>query len=302
MKTLLGCCKLYISETRNGATLEAIEQAAAKLYPKTAVVNKFEDTAYNRVGYTLVSDFASAASIRKIVFDMVRIALEQIDLRLHTGTHPRLGVIDHICFHPLETPSSLDDNIHQPSAIAKSVATDIGNKLQVPVFLYGGAARQQGKALDSIRRELGYFRPNSTRNHQWVGGFGNSMPLNPDQGPSEVLPAKGVVLIGATSWVDNYNVPLWSTDMTIAKRIARKVSERGGGLPSVQAMALTHGDDSIEVACNLLKPEIVSAHQVQLQIESLATKEGLIAGKGYFTDLPKETIVENYMNSATTSF
>ncbi|KMZ58040.1 Formimidoyltetrahydrofolate cyclodeaminase, Glutamate formimidoyltransferase [Zostera marina] len=90
MNTLLGCCKLYISETRNGAVLEEIEQAAAKLYPKTAVVNKFEDTAYNRVGYTLVSDFASADSIRKIVFDMVRIALEQIDLRLHTGTHPRL--------------------------------------------------------------------------------------------------------------------------------------------------------------------------------------------------------------------
>lgn len=297
MKTMLGCCKLYISETRNGPALEAVEQAAAKLYPKTAIVNKFQDTAYNRVGYTLVSDFASAGSIQKAVFAMVRIALEQIDLRLHTGTHPRLGVIDHICFHPLKTSSSSDNNMHQPSAIAKSVAADIGTKLQVPVFLYGGAARlQQGRPLDSIRRELGYFRPNSTGNHQWVGGLAGSLPLNPDEGPSEVPPAKGVVLIGATSWVENYNVPICSTDMAIAKRIARKVSARGGGLQSVQAMALAHGDDSIEVACNLLEPDIVGAHQLQLQLESLAAKEGLIAGKGYFTDLPKEMIIENYMN------
>lgn len=53
---------------------------------------------------------------------------------------------------------------------------------------------------------LGYFKPNSSGN-QWIGGPKSEfLPLKPDSGPSQVTPSKGVVVIGATKWVDNYNV------------------------------------------------------------------------------------------------
>lgn len=61
---------------------------------------------------------------------MVKAALDAIDLELHSGTRPRLGVIDHVCFHPL-AQASLD----QVAGIAWFVAANIGNKLQVPTFL-----------------------------------------------------------------------------------------------------------------------------------------------------------------------
>lgn len=127
LKAMLTCCKLYISESRNAAALELIEQAP-KAHPKAVIINKFKDEVYNRVGYTIVSQLSllfDATPLRNAVFDMVKAAFESIDLELHSGSHPRLGVVDHICFHPLGQ-TSLD----QAAVVAKSVAIDIGHKLQ----------------------------------------------------------------------------------------------------------------------------------------------------------------------------
>ncbi|KAJ6763786.1 FORMIMINOTRANSFERASE N-TERMINAL SUBDOMAIN-CONTAINING PROTEIN [Salix purpurea] len=128
-KLMLACCKVYISESRNKVALESIERAA-KLFPEAPIVNKFEDLTYNRVGYTLVSSLAQKSSLdpcalKGAVLSMVKAALETIDFGSHCGSHPRLGVVDHICFHPL-AHSSLD----QAAGIAKSLAVDVGSSLQ----------------------------------------------------------------------------------------------------------------------------------------------------------------------------
>ncbi|OAY64846.1 Glutamate formimidoyltransferase [Ananas comosus] len=298
LKSMLTCCKVYISESRNALALESIEQAA-KLFPEAPVINRFKDENYNRVGYTLVSCFdpnssSEATSLKNAVLGMVKAAFDSIDLSSHCGTHPRLGVVDHICFHPL-TQASLD----QVADLAKSAAAEIGRRHQVPTFLYG-AAHGEGRSLDCVRRELGYFKPNSSGN-QWRGGL-NLGPLNlkPDLGPTQLTQSKGVVVVGATGWVDNYNVPVFSTNIEVVRRIARKVSGRGGGLDSVQAMGLMHGEDRTEVACNLLDPDRVGSDQVQARVERLAADEGLSAGKGYFTDFSREKIIELYLNAAST--
>lgn len=294
MKLMLACCKLYISESRNAPALESIARVS-KQYREAAIINTFQDEAYNRVGYTLVSHFTPSSSsmevgpLRKAVVAMVKSAFDNINLEFHCGTHPRLGVVDHICFHPL-AEASLD----QVAGLAKLVAADIGYKLQVPTFLYG-AAHEEGRTLDSIRRKMGYFKPNTAGN-QWAGGpESESLPLQPDMGPIQASPKTGIVVVGATNWVDNYNVPVASRDIAAVRRIAKRVSGRGGGLTSVQAMALDHGKDSTEVACNLLNPHVIGADQVQLEIERLAKDEGMTVGKGYFTDLSQEEIVKNYM-------
>lgn len=128
LKTMLGCCKVYVSESRNRRALECIERAA-KLIPEAPIINEFEDETYNRVGYTLVSklspDPSSPSPLRIAVFSMVRAALESIDLELHSGSHPRLGVVDHICFHPL-----LSASLDQAATVAKSLAADVGLGLQ----------------------------------------------------------------------------------------------------------------------------------------------------------------------------
>ncbi|XP_022894061.1 uncharacterized protein LOC111408547 [Olea europaea var. sylvestris] len=113
-------------------------------------------------------------------------------------------------------------------------------------------------------------------------------------GPPRAIQGKVGVVIGATPWVDNYNVPIFSNDMTAVCKIAKRVSSRWGGLHSVQSMAIAHGEAIIEVACNLLEPSRVGGSQVQVQIEQLAKEEGLQVGRGYYTDFSKEKIVETY--------
>ncbi|KAG6385129.1 hypothetical protein SASPL_153957 [Salvia splendens] len=290
LKQMLACCKVYVSESRNKAALEAIEMAA-KLIPEAPIINKFEDASYNRVGYTLVSQIGQdpdSSPLKNAVFEMVKAAFEAIDLGLHCGSHPRLGVVDHICFHPLNG-SSLDC----VAGTAKSLAADVGAGLQVATFLYG-AAHGEGRSLDTIRRELGYFKPNAEGN-QWVGSLqSEALQLKPDEGPPRVVMRKGVVVIGATEWVDNYNVPIFSTDMAAVRRIAKRVSGRGGGLPSVQSMALAHGKGMIEVACNLLDTSKAGGEDVQQAVERLAREEGMEVGEGYYTDLSQSKIIESY--------
>ncbi|XWS68591.1 hypothetical protein CRYUN_Cryun04dG0103700 [Craigia yunnanensis] len=295
-QSMLLCCKIFFSESRSRPALDAIERAA-RLDPETVTVNKFEDRAYNRTRYTLVSyvvhDSTGSAiysPLQQTVLAMVEAAYGSINLELHSGAHPRLGVVDDIVLHPLAR-SSLDE----AAWLAKAVAADIGNRFQVPVFLYG-AAHPTGKALDTIRRELGYYRPNFMGN-QWAGWtMPEILSEKPDEGPTRVSRARGITMIGACPWAALYNVPINSTDVSVARRIARMVSARGGGLPTVQSLALVHGESSTEIACILLEPNRVGADRVQSRVEMLAAQEGLDVEKGYFTDSSPEMILDDYLN------
>ncbi|KAF3614365.1 hypothetical protein FXO37_35969 [Capsicum annuum] len=140
LKLLLSCCKIYISESKNKAALKSIEKAA-KLFPECPIVNKFEDEIYNRVGYTLVSKFST--NLKNASFAMVKVAFEKIDFQEHCGTHPRLGVVDHICFHPL-SGTSLD----LIADTAKSLAFEVGSNLQ----------EEEGLAHDVYRLEKGLLQ------------------------------------------------------------------------------------------------------------------------------------------------
>ncbi|XP_044958123.1 formimidoyltransferase-cyclodeaminase [Hordeum vulgare subsp. vulgare] len=303
LRPMLACCKLYVSEGRSAAALRAVEQAARRHHPAVALVNTFVDDSYNRVGYTLVSRLpdpvAPAAPatwpLHRAVFGMVEAALGAIDLAAHAGAHPRLGAVDHVCFHPLAGAALRD-----VASLAAAVAADIGDGLQVPTYLYG-AAHREGRTLAAIRRQLGYFRPQSDA--EWRGPLpvtadATALAVAPDAGPDAASASKGVLVLGATAWVDNYNVPVRTADVEAVRRVARRVSERGGGLRSVQAMGLAHGDGGAEVACNLLDPGAVGAEEVQGMVERLAGEEGLAVGEGYFTDFSREKIVQLYIEKS----
>jgi glutamate formiminotransferase len=135
-ESLLVCCKLYISEGRNSSIVEAIDRAAKN--HKVVIINKYVDEIYNRTNYTLVAHSSTNSlldiiPLQNAVIAMVKTAFDMIDLRLHEGTHPRLGVVDHICFHPLGT-CTLD----KVAELCKSIAANIGRLLKghLPIHLY----------------------------------------------------------------------------------------------------------------------------------------------------------------------
>ncbi|KAG8062652.1 hypothetical protein GUJ93_ZPchr0003g17933 [Zizania palustris] len=280
MKSKVICCKLYISESQNAKVVDAISRVGQK-DPEVVLLSKFEDDHYNRVRYTLASyiinDSATGkeafSPMRRVLLEMIEVAFSSINLELHTGTHPRIGVIDDMSFHPLNQAT-----MEEAAQLAKMVASDIGNCLQVPVFLYG-VAHPTSKPVTAVRRELGYYRPNDM-GIQWTGQvLPDMLPMKPDEGPDHVSGERGAIMIGAGPLPLSYNVPVLSKDIPTVRRITRRVTGRGGGFPTVQALALSHGDDCTEIAC-FIDPDHVSTDQVQRLVEQIAAEQGLEVDKG----------------------
>lgn len=158
------------------------------------------------------------------------------------------------------------------------------------MYLYG-AAHPGGRRLAEVRRALGYFR--ASRPAQWEGALAAAdlAACAPDLGPPAPSERAGVATIGAGPWVVNFNLPLLTEDMAAARRVSRAVSERGGGLAGVEAMALRQESGSIEVACNLTDASASPPAVVEARIAALAAAEGLALGTPYIIGkLPAEML------------
>ncbi len=281
---------------------------------------------YNRTNFTLVG--RSPPQLAAAVVALAQEALQLLDLRRHTATHPRLGTVDHISCHPLtalpaaaaagaaagaeqqqrqarqqpgeqqacgtsaavEAAPSAAGAEAATAALAQSIAVQLGSGPHaLPVFTYGWAHPQR-QPLDEIRRQLGYFQGAAASS--WQGALGTvQLPLAPCYGPASAPPHSGVCCVGAVPWLINYNVLLHTTDLGAARAVARAVSERGGGLAGVQAMALRH-TDGIEVACNLLDPAASPPEAVLAAVQRLAAQHGrLVVGPAYRTNKSPEQLV-----------
>ena len=276
----------------------------------------------------------SPPQLAAAVVALTQEALQLLDLRQHTATHPRLGTVDHISCHPLtaspaaaetggqeqeqqqeqqqqqQQPGTLPGE-QQPfggaapakagaasaagaaagtAALAQLIAAQLGSGPHaLPVFTYGWAHPQQ-RPLDEVRRQLGYFK--GATDSSWQGALGTApLPLAPCHGPAAAPPHSGVCCVGAVPWLVNFNVLLHTDDLPAARAIARAVSQRGGGLPGVQAMALRH-TDGIEVACNLLDPAASPPEAVLAAVQRLAAQHGgLAVGPAYRTNKSPEQLI-----------
>ncbi|KAL4443039.1 hypothetical protein ABPG77_008530 [Micractinium sp. CCAP 211/92] len=195
-------------------------------------------------------------------------------------------------------------------ALARTIALQLGaGPHAVPVYTYAWV-HPRGQPLAQLRRELGYFKGAAASTWQGglhpapggaagaaaaraAGGTGDSstavpLPLAPCFGPTVASARSGVCCVGASPWIVNFNVMLHTEDMAAARAVAHAVSERGGGLQAVQAMALRH-EAGIEVACNLLDPAVSPPHAVLAEVQRLASAAGLRVGRAYRTNkLPGE--------------
>lgn len=94
----------------------------------------------------------------------------------------------------------------------------------------------------------------------------------------EVLKSKGVTTIGATPFLEGYNVPVRSENIKKVEDIVKKLREqlggRGGeGPPKLLALALGHGS-CVEVGC-LLDPNHLRADQVQDKDLKIKLRRGI---------------------------
>lgn len=217
-------CVPNVSEGRRPeavARLVAAVSSAVSSTSGTRLLDVSSDPDHNRTVLTLVGE---EAGLHAALLALYETALAEIDLRHHEGVHPRVGAVDVVPFVPLgETPMAA------AVAAAGRLGEEVARRFGIPVYLYEKAApRPERTLLADIRRGGFEGFPARIADPAWT----------PDFGPARVHPTAGVTVIGARFFLIAFNAVLDTPDVAVARAIARKVRESGGGLPAVRAMGV----------------------------------------------------------------
>jgi glutamate formiminotransferase len=210
--------------------------AAASSTPGVRLLDASSDPDHNRSVLTLAGE---PDALHEALLALYTVALREIDLNGHQGVHPRVGAIDVTPFVPLAGTS-----MEVAVAAAERLGAAVAERFGLPVYLYEQAARTPvRRRLSDIRR--GGFEGFATRlkDPAWA----------PDFGPPRVHPTAGVTVIGARFFLIAFNAVLESADLAVARAIARRVRESGGGLSAVRAMGVYLASrDRAQVSLNLV--------------------------------------------------
>ena len=178
------------------------------------------DSYYNRL---VVSYIGKKKSVLAVALGSAVKAIELIDMNKHKGQHPRIGAVDVVPFIPIENVS-MKDCVN----LAKKFGKTLAERCNIPVYLYGEAATQAERSdLDWVRQ--GEYE----RLHEMI----QKPERKPDFGPTSPHPTAGATITGARKVMVGFNVNLGTPDLHIAKKIARTVHVKKGGLAFVKAMA-----------------------------------------------------------------
>src|SRR3954470_12676056 len=209
-------CVPNFSEGRDKSKVDAIVDAMK--VDGVYLLDREMDTDHNRCVITLVGD---RDAIAEAAIRGVGKAAELIDLTKHQGAHPRMGASDVIPFIPIEGVS-LEDCVQ----ISRKVGEEIWKRYQIPIYFYEAAAKlPERQNLENIRR--GQFE-----------GIRDDIAINParkpDVGEARVHPTAGATVVGARKALIAYNVFLNTTEVDIAKKIAKAVRFSNGGMRFVK--------------------------------------------------------------------
>ena len=230
-----------------GRKLETVTQLVESVESvgDALVLGTHLDPDHNRSVITFVAtpEAAVEAAVR-----VVARAAELIDLRAHAGQHPRMGATDVLPFIPIRGIT-----VEECVALAHAAGERIAAELGIPVYFYESAAlRPERRNLADVRR----------------GGYEllreeiASVPeRSPDAGEPHVHESAGACIVGVRPLLIAYNVNLRTNDLSVARRIARAVRARDGGLLHLKALGFELAARGVvQVSMNLTSYEETNLH------------------------------------------
>jgi glutamate formiminotransferase / 5-formyltetrahydrofolate cyclo-ligase len=242
------------SEGKDGTKISRITEAV-RAVPGVRVLGLHSDPDHNRSVLTFAGEedamLAGAVTLAKA-------CTSELDLASQAGEHPRMGILDVLPFVPL-AGSTMDDAVR----LARRTAEILGS-LGFPVFLYGAAATASHRRdLPDVRR-AGYDGvAERLKDPRW----------RPDYGPLVLDPRRGAVAVGARPFLVAFNAFLDTDDVEVARVIARRIRESGGGLPAVKALGFLVGGRA-QVSMNLTDLHQTPIHVAFEAVRSAASDLG----------------------------
>ncbi len=227
-------CVPNFSEGRNKETIDAIVQEIKSAGVQLLDVQMNAD--HNRA---VISFIGGPEQALEAAFVATKKAAQLIDLTKHQGEHPRVGATDVIPFVPV-TNISVEECVELARRLGKRIATE----LNIPVYLYEAAAtRPDRENLANIRK--GEFEGLSK-------DIGTDPQRAPDFGPTKVHPTAGATVVGARFPLIAYNINLNTTDVSVAKDIAKAIRFRDGGFRHAKALGFELKEEKLaQVSINM---------------------------------------------------
>ena len=273
-------CVPNISEGRDLEKIEKIVAAASGVHG-CSVLGVEPDADYNRTVITIAGE---PNSVKEAAYNLIESAIANIDMRIHKGEHPRLGVVDVCPFVPLEGAT-----MDECSEYARELAQRVAEELSVPTFLYGYSATNDDRFLLSSLRKGEY---EGFRDRLEGGETSHSETTKyPDFGPkswNESVAKSGGITIGSRDILIAYNVNVDEVDATVSKIIGSTVRSSGrlikrsgkrtripGMLDKVQGMGVTLESNNIsQVSMNILDINSCPLHIAYEACNAIAEDHG----------------------------
>ena len=242
---------------------------------------------------TVVTFVGGPEAVIQAAFLAIQKAGELIDMKKHTGAHPRMGATD-VC--PLIPIAGI--TLEETAQYARKLAKRVGEELKLPVYCYEAAQP------DKTRSNLSIIRAG-----EYEGFFKkiNEPAWKPDFGPSVFDAKRGATVIGARDFLIAYNVNLNTTSTRRANAVAFDIREAGrtriengrtinlpGSLKSVKAIGWYIEEYGIaQISMNLTDIHTTPIHVAFDEACKKATERGLrVTGSELVGLVPLQSMLE----------
>ncbi|GAB4112701.1 MAG: glutamate formimidoyltransferase [Roseiflexaceae bacterium] len=267
-------CIPNFSEGRRPEVILAIREAIAAV-AGVVVLDVHSDADHNRSVITFAGE---AELVAEAAFRAIAAAAALIDMKTQRGAHPRVGATDVVPFVPL-AGSTMAECV----ALARRTGQRVGEELGIPVYLYEAAATRPE------RRELPALRKGEYEG--LAATIGSNPARAPDYGPL-MLGSAGATIIGARTPLIAFNVFLNSSDLRVAKAVAKAVRGSSGGLRGVRALGMLVGARA-QVSMNLTDYRTTPLHRAIEMVAREAAAHGVSVAESELVGLiPEDALID----------
>ncbi|MCR4819265.1 MAG: glutamate formimidoyltransferase [Fretibacterium sp.] len=230
----------------------------AKSVPGCILFNAQSDGSHNR---SVLTFLGTPEAVEEAAFQLTKKAAELIDMNHHVGEHSRMGATDVIPFVP-----AMGVTTEECVQISRRLGQRIWDELKIPSFLYeDSATREERRNLANCRKGEFEGMPEKLLQPEWA----------PDFGERKIHPTAGITAIGARPPLVAFNVNLATSDVQVARNIAKVIRASSGGFRACKAMGFMLEDRGIaQVSMNMVNTEVTSLFAVFEMIKTLAERYG----------------------------
>jgi glutamate formiminotransferase len=274
MQQLVECIPNF-SEGRRQDVIDAVA-GAVKGVAGVRLLDVAPNPDHNRTVLTFVG---APDAVGEAAFAATAEAARLINMEEQTGEHPRIGAMDVVPFVPL-TGMTMDEAVALANRVGKRIADELG----VPVYLYSAAATTPArKRLPDVRQgQYEGLKESITQPER-----------TPDYGEARMHPTAGATAVGARPPLIAFNVNLGTTNLAIAKSIAKGLRESSGGLMNVQAMGVDlAAQGMVQVSMNLIDYTRTPIHRAYELVRAEAERHGVpVVGSEIVGLLPLDALI-----------